>query len=64
MDAGRFEHYKVFLLDFHEQQGDYEDESKALRAVNLLISETISAKIMKQIVHVEVDPWSKLVALK
>ena len=64
IDPGGMERYKALRLFREEDLATFNAEDKALRAVNKLIFETTSARIITQVAHSEPDPWSKLVALK
>ena len=64
IDPGAMERYKALRLFREEDLETFNSEDKALRAVNTLILETTSARIITQIAHAESDPWSKMVALR
>ena len=56
--------YKALRLFRESELAKYEKEQKALAAVNKLIFETTSARMVNQVAYSDPDPWSKLVALK
>lgn len=64
IDPLQMEQYDVQQKFRKEDLAMYNYEDKALREVNKIINETVSARMMHQVAYAETDPWSKLVALK
>lgn len=58
------ERYKALRLFREEDLATFNNEDKALRAINKLIFETTSARMINQVAYSESDPLSKLTALK
>lgn len=58
------EQYRILSIFRQQDMRKFKDEIKELRAVNSLISETISARVANLIAYADPDPWSRLVALK
>ncbi|MCJ1270963.1 hypothetical protein MMC22_010862 [Lobaria immixta] len=64
INVADLEQYKALQMFREPELAKYEKEQKALAAVNKLIFETTSARMINQVTYSDPDLWSKLVALK
>lgn len=64
LDPNAMDRYKALRLFREEDLATFNNEDKALRAINKLIFETTSARIITQVAYSKSGPWSKLTALK